>query len=393
MKSDLNVSSEIFESILQANQDLIRTDIISLAVFLSESQDYTTFNSSSIQLEKSDLNELFLNTFKERTIAVIRFSRNDNSIGYATYYLKDDRLYIKTDFNEKIENYQVNSVILQDILYLQKKNCLNCDFTMIKAKTDNIDFNRLSKNGFNDLALERFMETKFEKTANGNYQLKRNETLSYQRSDGLLSDYQKNVIDDYCGYTHWCTRGGGIHCDTFRAICVTLDAWDCAYVAMDQFVATHQVLQNTNGANSLDNFDTVDQGEPSNSNFSSLLPPGNLYAVKEQLELSYAGGTYVDTYYQMSSHFRGSLDLSLASSIISITGDLYELANRYLLGGDNAILLDESLFNKIQNIANKSKLNSSSSAYANALDIMIMELGKYKNKTVGQAVIFLQSPY
>ncbi len=123
------------------------------------------------RLDKENLNVLLDDPPEIKVMSILSFSKNNAIEGFATYYISNSKMYLKTDLPKMKDLMQVNGVILEDILFIQEKNCEGCDVTILKSELKTSENDIMWSNSYSDMSLCRFREQFFELKSSGEYRL------------------------------------------------------------------------------------------------------------------------------------------------------------------------------------------------------------------------------
>ncbi|WP_268124362.1 hypothetical protein [Roseivirga pacifica] len=377
-----SIDNQAFIQSINDHQELIQSDRISLSM-LSNSTSSELFETSSIQLRNDNLNHLvnsYLNDID--VVSISAFSKNDTNIGYLVYYISDAKMFLKVDLPDMKETLRVNGIILQDMLFLQEKNCVGCDIFTLKARTGTLDHDKLWNNSYSDMALLRFNDKYFKLKENHQNSIWEDNHIDNEQSVMLEKTFQFSPAYEVCGITHHCRNPGGSSCDVWRSFCFDISTPACAY---------ETIFENGVAGPSMPMQYSVNPSLPSPGETKELNSQ-NLYSVRESLNQTSSGQVYVEGYYLLSNHFKSSLNTSIVSDVLSMSGDLYNLVNKYL-SGSNEVLFNDSFYYKVKNVMLQSRNNSTSQAYRETVDIMLYELSQYKNISVNQVKLKLNTRF
>lgn len=365
---EIIINQELLRQKLNEHKPFWKTERVTLSSISNFSLNNEPFNLASLGLSESNLNYLLSNPTSNEVISIVSFSKGEQILGYGTYFINNDNMFLEVDLKKTNRLYEVNRILLDDIMYLQEENCLGCDIYIMNAKyNDETNLKASKKNANNDLALDKFRDRFFDKSADGKYQISSTYSKLY-KANGAISARTSSI----CGSSHTCSRGGGDTCDAWKALCTEMPEPDCGFQQIRIYTENNSLSY---------------PGELEKK-ISSL----SLYEVKNNLNKTLSGNVYVEGYYLLSDQFINSVDIAIAAEFLTITDDLNDLINRYLSGSAQTLISDQD-FNKIVNLANQIKLNSGSDSYRETVDILISELARYKELSVNEVKQQLEQPF
>lgn len=348
--SDIDVNNKIEPTINKVNayfNSLPQTDHYQTKLKVSNLLNQKVSTNTSKNYSQDLVNDTNLNYLSDSSsldvdiIAITTYKSPDNTtkgIVMHTYLKNEQNMYINvydTDGNENLIQKVgfpmiVNGVLFEDLNYIGNKYYPTEDIKSVSIY--DYDNFHLAKN-YNDLFLSHKTESLLKKD------------LGFEDSSG-------------CSLAvHHCVKGGGKRC--FSTGC---SDGGCGREGIEK--ASLETPNLSNHHKKINKHLTFD----------------SLYNFRDRLNITEIGKKYVDMYYAISEHFIDTIDSSIIIDIAQISPIVAKRINYYLVNDDNHIIIDNMLINKIKNIAEKSKYNSTSEIYTNSVNLFIEEFETYKGK-------------
>lgn len=120
-----------------------------------------------------------------------------------------------------------------------------------------------------------------------------------------------------------------------------------------------------------------DQGEENYNQFISNLPLSKLYALKDILNATSRGKTYVYMYYYTNEYLIQTLDAGILLDMFNVSFGVGTAVDKYL-NNDPGIIIDENLAKDLKKLFEKIRDKATSGEYKEFLDVLIFEIDNLK---------------
>jgi len=297
-------------------------------------------------------------TSESKGLAMHYYSKSQNSIFIDVYDIDKGILVKKEGFPMR-----VNDIIFEDLTYLGNKYYSSENINLVSATDFSIEG---VETNYNDLYIGYITDTfkTHKKNIISLAQSGRLDNISKSTDTAFISDFIDggDGFGKGCALNHRCQNGdGSMTCGNYGCVSICPRSEVNFYAGSNSGLSSYQ--------NTINNY----------------LPFSNLYALRDRLNSTLMGREYVNLYYAMGGHFANSIDASMIIDIAQMSPEIAFAIQNYMSGNNQETLISVSLANKINNLLQKSQLNSNSFTYKNSIDLVVQEVESFENLSLRQA--------